>query len=52
MQTWEIPEGSEMCGGDSDSMMGCADGYRDKTTPLGETSWRFGAILFGKHAQT
>lgn len=41
-----------MCGGDSDSVMGCADGYRDKTTPLGETSWRFGAILFGKHAQT
>lgn len=52
MQTWLVPEEPEMCGGDSDQMTGCSDGNRDKTTPLGETSWRFGGILLGKHTRT
>lgn len=52
MQTWEMPVGSEMCGGESDRVTGCADRHRDKTTLLRETSWRFGGISFGTHTRT
>lgn len=52
MPTCKVPEGSEMCGGDSERMTGCSDGHRDKTTPPGETSWRFRRILLGKHTWT
>lgn len=51
VQTWVVPEGPEMCGGDSAKVTGSSDGKRDKTTPLRETSWGSGGILFGKHTQ-
>lgn len=53
MQTWQVPVGSEMCGGDSNRVMDtCADGHREKTTPLGKSFGNLGDFDCKMHMDT
>lgn len=52
MQTWEVPVGSEMGGGDSDTVTGGADGHRDEATPLGKPLGNLGDLECKIHTDT